>query len=788
MPYQFLPYAALLFASALLSLCTVAFAWPRRSVPGAVPFIVLMFASALWSTSNALEMMGLDLPTKLFWANVQYICYNTIAVGWLVMALYYTGQGRWLTRRRLALLLVVPILTVLLAWTNGWHGLMRRNVHLDTSGPFPVIGKTYGPWFWVYSAYTYPLVLAACLIHIRAMFRMWSHYRWQTLALVIGVILPYAANVGFTLGLSPWNHDVAPLLFSACGLLYTWGLFRFELFDRLPAARSLVIQSMGDGMLVLDRWGRVAEFNPAAAEIAGAAPPLVGKTMAELFGTETGERLAPSAPEGHLELELRGRGREGSYEVRWWPIEGHRRRAMGRLVLLHDVSEVKRARREVERQQRMAATLEERDRLARELHDSLGQVLGYLNIRVQAIRDKIRGGGLAEADAGLANLSQIIEEANTEIREFIYEIRTSLIFKDGFFKTLERHIERYSSQFGIRVAVENPSAMDDADFTVPAQMQLFRILQEALVNVRKHARAKRAVISFMKTGEERRISVGDDGVGFDPSALPVGSHFGLGIMRERASQVGGDVRVESAPGSGTRVIVSMPCPAKEPARPASAPDASGDASRRILLVDDHALFLDGLENVLIDKGFTVVATAKNGWEALEKTRVFKPDLVLMDIRMPGCDGLMATRLIHAELPEIKIAILTMSDREGDLLEAMKSGASGYLLKGLGAKELVSELATILEGGTSLSAELAKKVFAEFGPGSRDEAVSALTPREAEVLVLVAEGWLYKEIAGKLSLSERTVKFHMRRIIEKLHLKNRAEVEAYAREKGLRPAR
>lgn len=113
MSYQFLPYALLLSTSTVASLFTVAFAWPRRKVPGAVPFIVLMFASTPWSTSNAPEMMGLDLSTKLFWADVQYVCYNTIAVGWFVMALYYAGQGSWRNRRRLALLLIIPVATVL---------------------------------------------------------------------------------------------------------------------------------------------------------------------------------------------------------------------------------------------------------------------------------------------------------------------------------------------------------------------------------------------------------------------------------------------------------------------------------------------------------------------------------------------------------------------------------------------------------------------------------------------------------------------------------------------------
>jgi PAS domain S-box-containing protein len=735
-----------------------------------------MFASALWSASNAFEMMGIDLPTKLFWANVQYICYNTIAVGWFVMALYYTGQGRWLTKRRLAMLLIVPAITVALAWTDQWHHLMRRGVHLDYSGPFPVIGKTFGPWFWIYSAYTYPLVLAACLIHIRAMLRMWSYYRWQTLMLVVAVILPYAANLAFAIGLSPLKFDVAPTLFSICGLFYSWGLFRFELFDRLPAARSMVIESMGDAVIVLDRRRTIVEFNPAALAIAGSAEELAGRTVSEVLGDELGACLE-SAPEGgQREVLLRAREASGSYEARWWPVRDNRSKAKGTLLLLHDVTGIRQARAEAERQQQLATTLEERSRLARELHDSLGQVMGYMNIRLQTILEELRAGRLALAESGIEELSQVAVEANTEIREFIYDIRSSLLLKDGFFKTLDGFARRFEAQFGIAVRVENPQGLGDSSIAPLAQTQLFRIIQEALANARKHSKSRNVVISLEKSEGEYRIGIADDGVGFDPEALPRESHYGLGIMRERARQLGGDLRVESAPGSGTTVAVSFPLHSQDGGPPPEPRPSPGG----ILLADDHALFLDGLSNVLAAKGFAVVGTARDGWEALEKARALRPELVLMDIQMPDCDGLAATRLISAEMPETKIVMLTMSDSADDLVEAVKSGASGYLLKGLGAEELVREVGAILEGDTSLSASLAARVLDEFGARPAAAEDSGLTPRQAEVLALVAQGWLYKEIAGKLGMSERTVKFHMRGIVDKLHLRNRAEVEAYAR--------
>ncbi|MFY9147595.1 MAG: histidine kinase N-terminal 7TM domain-containing protein [Bacillota bacterium] len=218
MAYQLIPYAWVLFGSALVSLSLCVLVWPRRQMAGAKPFLVLMICSVVWSISNALEMMGLDLGTKLFWANVQYICYNIIPLTWLMLTLEYTGRGRWMTPRRLIPLLVIPILTVIFAWTNEWHGLMRQNIYLDTSGSFPVVGKTHGPWVWIYAAYAYPTMIISVLIHLVAVLRSPRQYRWQTASLVIGLTLPLVLNLFYALRLSPFNHDVAPTALSIGGV------------------------------------------------------------------------------------------------------------------------------------------------------------------------------------------------------------------------------------------------------------------------------------------------------------------------------------------------------------------------------------------------------------------------------------------------------------------------------------------------------------------------------------------------------------------------------------------
>ena len=208
---------------------------------------------------------------------------------------------------------------------------------------------------------------------------------------------------------------------------------------------------------------------------------------------------------------------------------------------------------------------------------------------------------------------------------------------------------------------------------------------------------------------------------------------------------------------------------------------------RVLLADDHPLFLDGLKNLLSGRGVQVVGTARNGLEALEKARRERPDVVLMDIQMPRCDGLAATRLIKAELPEIKIVMLTMSGENDDLFEAIKSGASGYLLKTQDTEDFFTRLMELSRGEAPLSPGLAARLLAIFGgqAGTVDLEKSALkdsplTARQWEVLTLAAQGLTYKEVAAALCLSERTIKYHMGEILARLHLENRAQVVEYAR--------
>jgi DNA-binding NarL/FixJ family response regulator len=210
---------------------------------------------------------------------------------------------------------------------------------------------------------------------------------------------------------------------------------------------------------------------------------------------------------------------------------------------------------------------------------------------------------------------------------------------------------------------------------------------------------------------------------------------------------------------------------------------------KILLADDHPLFLDGLKSLLAIRGLDVVGTAGDGLEALEKARALTPEVILMDIQMPRLNGLAATRLIKAEQPNVRIVMLTMSESDEDLFEAIKSGACGYLRKADETDTFLALLSGLMRGEVPLSPGLAGRVLAEFTgkrggvsevDEQRDENGQALTARQIQVLSLVAEGLTYKEVGAKLHLSERTIKYHIGEIIDRLHLDNRRQVIEYAR--------
>lgn len=204
---------------------------------------------------------------------------------------------------------------------------------------------------------------------------------------------------------------------------------------------------------------------------------------------------------------------------------------------------------------------------------------------------------------------------------------------------------------------------------------------------------------------------------------------------------------------------------------------------KILIVDDHKLFAEGLKNLLQTRNYNVVAIAKDGSEAVEFAKKIQPDIVFMDIKMPNCDGLEATMLINLYNPDIKIIMLTTSEDDEDLFTAIKYGACGYFVKSIESQKLFELLDEIKRGNTWVFAGIAGRLIDEI-KNTPSDTNNTLTERQLKILSLVSKGKTYKEIAEILNITERTIKYHIKNAIDKVHLQNRQQLISYATKLGL----
>jgi DNA-binding NarL/FixJ family response regulator len=210
---------------------------------------------------------------------------------------------------------------------------------------------------------------------------------------------------------------------------------------------------------------------------------------------------------------------------------------------------------------------------------------------------------------------------------------------------------------------------------------------------------------------------------------------------------------------------------------------------RVLLVDDHSLFRKGLAALLArEKGFEVAGEAQDGTEAFAKAKELKPDLVLMDISMPRCDGVEATRRIREAFPSLKVVMLTILEEDKRLFEAIKAGAQGYMLKNVKPEALFQTLRGVVAGEAAISRATATKIMNEFAEQARGgcagAAIEELSERELGVLRLLTQGMTNKEIGHELHLAENTVKNHLKNILEKLQVENRVQAAAFALKRGI----
>jgi signal transduction histidine kinase len=337
--------AAALFASTGLSLWAAVIARTRRGVPGGAAFGWLMLAVALWSLTSAMHTLVGDRDVRVTIAKVQYLGIAPIGVLWL---LFTTGYSRvsWPGERLVRVLVwTVPVATLLLVATNEQHQIHWSSITSVDTAVGPRLVYTGGPWYWVHVGYSYFLMLIGTLTIARSLHRFPPPIRRQTALVLAGAIVPWLGNLVYLARLVE-SFDPTPFAFAASGACFTWGIYRHRLFGLVPVARDMVVDSMEDGVLVLDAQRRIVDLNAAAERYTGCTMASLGRPVDEVVSWWNLE-VAEDRPANTLPAIVKVEPGPRYFEVKVLPVRDPQRRFVGWLVVIHDISN--RRRNEAER-------------------------------------------------------------------------------------------------------------------------------------------------------------------------------------------------------------------------------------------------------------------------------------------------------------------------------------------------------------------------------------------------------------------------------------------------------
>jgi PAS domain S-box-containing protein len=339
-------YVALLTIAVIVDVLVALYAWWRRATPGGIYLALLMAAAAIWALANAAEFAALDIPTKIFWGKASYVGVVNVPPLWLLFTLSYSQRTQWFTRRRVALLWIVPAIILGLVATNELHHLVWTRITPDPSAPGLMLVYEHGPGVWLNMLYSYPLLLLATIWLVRIVFRSAQLYRRQAAALLVGAAIPWVVNASYLAGYRPFpSLDLTPIAFALTGLMMALGIFRFQMLDIVPVARDTLIESISDGVLVLDVRNRVVDINPAACRMVGSsAERAIGQPARALLAQwgELVERFRDTL-EAQVEIAPQAGSSAPWLELRISPLYNRRRQVTGRLIALHDITARKRA-------------------------------------------------------------------------------------------------------------------------------------------------------------------------------------------------------------------------------------------------------------------------------------------------------------------------------------------------------------------------------------------------------------------------------------------------------------
>ncbi len=548
-------YLGPIFLTPAVGLFIAYFCWRGRPAPGAALFALVAFSTSWWSLCYGLEHVSVSLSARDLWFRVAFFGEGVVSPLLLLFALDYTGANWWRRTRYYLLLAVEPLLSVVVIWTNQWHGLFWEATEFGAAGPVMTSAREWGSWFYFHEIFTDLQVVLALALLVRAFIRSPQFFRRPAVGLAVGVSLPLALRLMWVADASPVpGVDLTHTALAFTEVVIALSFFRYRLFDVVPEARDAVIESLADGVAVVDHGARLVDINPALARVLGARrSALIGReirgVVRDVF-EETGEWLDQT--QAVTELRKVVNERECCYEVRVSPTMSRRGAVASRVMVFRDITDRKVA------EGRVKDSLAEKEVLLKEIHhrvkNNLQVISSLLKMQSRHVDDA--------ATRELLEESQTRVKAMALIHERLY--RSSDLRRIDFSTYVQELARDLTRTYGRECAARVESRVCDVHLPLGIAIPCALIISELITNALKHAYpgGRTGTISVSLTplsAGSYVLAVEDDGVGLPDGFDIAGSEsLGLRIVSTLARQLNGDVRTVESEGTRFEITFTPP--------------------------------------------------------------------------------------------------------------------------------------------------------------------------------------------------------------------------------------
>jgi len=535
-----------------------------RDKRAVMPLIGVLTAAIIWSLADAIRLSSTATGVKLLMNDVRFFGPTLVTISLFLFAAEYTNREEWLNRRRVAALFFVHTVTLILVWTSPWHGLIRQDFTWDATVDFVRMNIVWGPWYYIHAAYSYLLLVAAAVMLVLKL-RESSDvrtYRGQTLTILAATLVPWGLNAAYIANVT--KVDLTSLGFTATGSMLAIAVFRYQILDILPIARSTVVDNMEEGYLVLDPNDNVVDVNEKATEILGVDKErLIGtpiRTLDEPY-QEVLDRFGQKQDmREQISIDLDGETRY--YDVDLSPVYDQRDHVTGRVVLIRDITEQERQQRRLKRQKaQLERQTDQLERQNERLEDFASIVSHDLRNPINVVSGRIELARVSpdekhfdEMEAGLARMEAIIEDMLLMARQGQAVSKTELVSVPTI------AADAWSN-------VDTKSAAIDVESTREIQAdrgRLLQIFENLFRNAIDHGRED---VSIRVGDIEDGFFVEDDGPGIPEAernnvlekgytTADDGTGFGLSIVQTAVQAHGWDIEITEGMDGGARFEIS----------------------------------------------------------------------------------------------------------------------------------------------------------------------------------------------------------------------------------------